>query len=94
MTERTIHICFSQFDKQEVKTMHCPTCGGEQQFLCQHQEWYGWLLVCLACGEQWSDGEMCERPFMRGWRKKNVDHYRAVAVKLGLLEAVNDHPTA
>jgi hypothetical protein len=39
------------------------------------QEWYGTMWTCLACGDQWADGELLERPFMRGWRWRNVRHY-------------------
>lgn len=36
------------------------------------QEWYGWHIACTECGEQWNDGEWCERPWKPGWREENI----------------------
>ena len=40
--------------------------------LFRFQEWYGWDVACLHCGESWGDGERIERPFAPGWRKRRV----------------------
>jgi hypothetical protein len=45
--------------------------------LSEFQDWYGWRTVCLTCGDEWMDGEMVERSFIRGWRKDNVKRARA-----------------
>jgi hypothetical protein len=55
----------------------CPTCERRRRFAGFDQAWYGVTLTCLACGDSWSDGEMLERPFRRGWR----DRARAEARK-------------
>lgn len=34
--------------------------------------WYGPTITCCGCGDSWSDGEMLERPFRRGWRKESI----------------------
>lgn len=85
MSEPTIHICFSHFDEQIVEVQDCPTCKSPQQFFAQHQDWYGWTKTCLNCGDQWVDGQLCQRPFMPKWRENNIAYYRSEAEKLGLL---------
>jgi len=52
--------------------MHCPHCGGERGFFVEHFEWYGWEVICLACGDAWQDGEMRERPFRPRWRQEEI----------------------
>lgn len=34
--------------------------------------WYGPTLTCLGCGDAWTDGELHERPFQRGWRANSI----------------------
>lgn len=50
----------------------CPTCGRRRTMFASLQEWYGWHVTCLACGESWQDGERCSRPFVPGWRRRNI----------------------
>jgi len=78
-------ICFSHFDEQKIMMHDCPTCKSEQQFLAEHEPWYGWSLTCLNCGDQWNDGELSERPFARGWRQRAIDHAKQRIEKLGLV---------
>ena len=52
---------------------HCPTCKSRRTMVGWWYEWYGWDVTCLGCGEQWSGEEMCERPFERGWRQRNIE---------------------
>ncbi len=66
-----------------IRRARCPTCDRPTRFVCFFYEWYGWGTTCLACGERWEDGEMLERPFVRGWREKSKQaarklyrHYR------------------
>lgn len=86
MSEPTIIICMAHYDEQRVEVEDCPTCKGPQQMFCQHEDWYGWTVTCLTCGERWMDSEMCPRPFAPGWRKKQAQEARDKAVKLGLLQ--------
>lgn len=68
----TLHICFSRKDEERVLISKCPTCKRRTKFYSWFQEWYGWHSTCLNCGDRWTDGEMLERPFERGWRKENI----------------------
>ena len=70
MTE--IHICAPACDDHAIVRVWCPTCDKMRYMTAIHYEWYGWYHTCLRCGEHWGDGEMLERPFMRGWRKENT----------------------
>jgi len=68
-----IHICYSRKDIEDVFVQKCPSCERENaQFYAWAQEWYGWHLTCLECGEQFADGEWLERPWSPGWREKNI----------------------
>lgn len=66
------HICWSRKDDQAISRLACPTCKRRTFFYQWFQEWYGWHSTCLKCGDQWADGEMCERPFKPRWRKENI----------------------
>ena len=62
----------------------CPTCERPRRMLGWHVEWYGTTWTCAGCGDQWSDGEMHQRPFSPGWRKQNIERARAELAKLGV----------
>ena len=68
-----IHIHAPQPVTKRKFRRHCPTCQKRTTFIAFGYEWYGWLVTCLSCGDQWSDGERCERPFARGWRAKSIE---------------------
>ncbi len=53
------------------RVQHCPTCGSVQDMAGILQLWYGVTVTCLGCGDTWTDGHMCERPFRRAWRDKS-----------------------
>lgn len=55
----------------------CPCCNKRSVFVAWHVEWHGWDETCLRCGDSWSDGQLRQRPFERGWRKKSVASARA-----------------
>lgn len=76
-------ICKPTITEQRAKIMRCPTCKKKRKFWCWFQEWYGWHVTCLACGEAWQDGEMLERPFAPGWRKERI-----VAARKQMEEAI------
>lgn len=84
-----IHICRPIVDKKEIIVRECPTCKSDQEFLAQHQEWYGWSHTCLNCGDRWNDGEREARPFCRGWRKISIERAKEQATKAGLKFAGN-----
>lgn len=61
-------MCKPTISRMNIGTHRCPTCKKSRRFLMVHEEWYGWTLTCLTCGDSWQDGELRERPFKRGWR--------------------------
>jgi hypothetical protein len=69
-----IHIQRPRIIMRKVESQHCPTCELDQAFLIEHHAWYGQDATCLVCGDRWQDGEMCPRPFARGWRRQSVEH--------------------
>jgi hypothetical protein len=50
----------------------CPIdqCISEQ--VVRYELWHGPTVWCCKCGDSWGDGELLERPFLRGWRKDAV----------------------
>jgi hypothetical protein len=54
------------------RIMHCPTCGRRRRFAGLDAAWYGPTMTCCGCGDSWTDGEPCPRPFRRGWRKDAI----------------------
>lgn len=50
---------------------HCPVCDCRRRFVARFDGlYYGETHMCCGCGDRWQDGEMCPRPFQRGWRDK------------------------
>ena len=76
-----VHIYAPVSTRKRIIAGVCPTCARWTRFIGLFYEWYGWHETCLRCGDQWSDGELLERPFARGWRQCSIDaakeHYRA-----------------
>ena len=71
MTE--VHVCFSRKDDERVGFRRCPSCKRPKaQFYSWFQEWYGWHTTCCECGERFADGEWLDRPWLPGWREKNI----------------------
>lgn len=68
-----LHVCFSRIDDSKVMILNCWNCKKRRKMWGWFQEWYGWYVTCLGCGEQWADGEHIPRPFIPGWRKKNIE---------------------
>lgn len=75
MTE--LHINWTRFSEVKAIRVACPTCRPFRvAAVASFQEWYGWLVTCLRCGEQWEDGEVLPRPCERGWRVKSIQEAR------------------
>lgn len=67
-----VHInCPTVTDRKLVR-VPCPTCEKRRWMTAFYMPWYGWDHTCLKCGENWCDGEIAMRPFLRGWRIKSV----------------------
>jgi hypothetical protein len=79
-----IHINRARYSETKCAIVDCPTCQRPRRMLAQFQEWYGWTLTCAGCGDVWSDGEMHERPFEPGWRRKSIEHARAALAGIGI----------
>ena len=71
-----VHILWSRVDAIEKRRKYCSNCDARRTFVMWFQEWYGWHVTCLGCGEQWQDGERLDRPFERGWRQQNIETAR------------------
>lgn len=79
-----LHINWTRFSEVFCRVNHCPTCERQRRMLAQFQEWYGTTWTCAGCGEQWSDGEMHERPFCPGWRRENIEYARRELAAIGV----------
>lgn len=74
--ETSLVICMpAVLDKKKWRRV-CPSCTFYATHVGFFQEWYGWSVTCLNCGEEWQDGEWGERPFVQGWRSKNIEAAR------------------
>lgn len=56
--------------------LRCPSCQCITEMVVRFEAWYGDTTYCCRCGDWWQDGEMCPRPFQRGWRKKAIAKHR------------------
>ena len=73
----TVHILWTTFSEVRAVRVHCPTCRPFRvAAVAAFQEWYGWMVTCLRCGESWQDGEMLMRPCEPGWRPKAIQAAR------------------
>jgi len=68
-----LHIKFAKPRDASLIRLACPTCECRTFFAATFEDYYGWHKTCLKCGESWQDGEMLERPFERGWRKRRIE---------------------
>ncbi|PXX41134.1 hypothetical protein NA66_1001744 [Burkholderia pyrrocinia] len=67
-----IHIHAPKPFEESCQCNFCPTCQRMRRMFVSYYEWYGARMICAGCGDQWDDGEMCPRPFERGWRKSMI----------------------
>jgi hypothetical protein len=79
-----VHIHAPQPDEWGISRYSCTTCGKRRFMLWRHTEWYGVDLTCLRCGESWSDGQRCERPFAPRWRQQSIEAARKLYRRLRL----------
>ncbi|MGZ4519732.1 MAG: hypothetical protein ACXVXW_04855 [Mycobacteriaceae bacterium] len=60
------------------RVISCPVCERTHRFIVRWDgAWYGTTLYG-SCGDTWMDGEMCPRPFVKGWRNKAQAEFRAM----------------
>ena len=78
----TLHVAWTGYSEVKALRVHCHTCRPFRvAAVGAFQEWYGWFITCLRCGDQWEEGERLPRPCRRGWRREHIqaarDRYRA-----------------
>lgn len=71
-TSGNLTVCMPTIHDVKKWRRLCPSCTFRATHLGWFQEWYGWHITCLNCGESWQDGEWCPRPFEPKWREKNI----------------------
>lgn len=77
-----VHIHAPQPEAFGISRVDCPTCKKRSYSVWRFTPWYGSDSTCMRCGEEWTEEGRCERPFMRGWRKQNIDNARKLWKRL------------
>lgn len=72
MAENFVHIRAPEPVEEWCQVNLCPTCERPRRMFVRYLEWYGATVTCAGCGEEWQDGYRSDRPFMPGWRRKNI----------------------
>lgn len=54
------------------RIIHCPICKAKRRMAVRDAAWYGPTVTCCGCGDSWTNGELHERPFKRGWRTEAI----------------------
>ena len=67
-----IHIYCPPVTRMFRRRRRCPTCHRRAILQVTCWEWHASRWTCLACGDEWSEDERCERPFRPGWRAKQI----------------------
>lgn len=75
----TVHIHAPKCETT-IRTLKCSTCKKRRRMVVDMYEWYDPTATCGTCGETWTGGERCERPFEPGWRKKNIAYAQSAIV--------------
>lgn len=79
-----LHIYAPKPVDRRCVVIDCPTCERPRRMHAAYYEWHGADLICAGCGDEWHDGEMADRPFAPGWRRKNIERARELLAKLGV----------
>lgn len=70
----TINVCGSPC----IRTArHCPTCNRVRPMAGTYGTWYGWMLICIGCGDKFDSEDAgmsrrCERPFAPNWKAERI----------------------
>jgi hypothetical protein len=70
----TVFICGGD-NTYERRVLRCwGQCNGQRRrvLISYGSPYYSPIAYCVACGDRWSDGELGERPFRRGWRRQAI----------------------
>lgn len=76
-------VCRPSDEFLRKRYRRCPVCECTTEMVERHEPWYGRTVMCCRCGDSWSDGELHERPFARGWRARSVRRYRVLWMRAG-----------
>jgi hypothetical protein len=72
----TVIICRPSDEFLRKRYLHCVMCQVTTEAVLRFEAWYGVTHYCCRCGDAWTDGELHERPFARGWRDRAVRKHR------------------
>lgn len=73
-----VTVCRPSDDSLRRRILRCPTCQCKREMVAQFDVWHSTIFMCTGCGDSWQDGELCYRPFARGWRKRSAAQFRAL----------------
>jgi hypothetical protein len=68
--------CGPNPSNRRKRYLRCPMCECITETVVSFGGWYGISCFCCRCGDGWCDGELYERPFARGWRKRAIARHR------------------
>jgi len=70
----TVIICGASRAAVRRRVLPCPVCKRRRRHVIYYDwsPYYAPRIQCVACGDQWEDGELLARPFRRGWRKEAI----------------------
>lgn len=71
-----VTVCGPDNTRLRKRYLRCPVCECTTEMVTRNDGWYGLVAMCCRCGDSWSGGELRERPFARGWRKRAVARHR------------------
>jgi hypothetical protein len=72
----TAIVCLPDNSNLRRRILRCPTCQCRTEMVVRAQSWFPVETMCTRCGDSWSDGDIDQRPFERGWRTRAVQAYR------------------
>jgi hypothetical protein len=71
-----VHICGPSDEFLRKRYLRCPICQCITEHVTRDGGYWGYERHCCRCGDSWIDGELCPRPFKRGWRQKSIASVR------------------
>ncbi len=54
------------------RIMECAVEKRRRRIVVRYEVWYDTAYFCLGCGDSWAGGELHQRPFAPGWRRKAI----------------------
>jgi hypothetical protein len=69
-----VNMADDRFLRKRIQ--RCPIDECMTEMAVRYEAYYGVTTYCCKCGDWWQDGELCPRPFARGWRKAQAKRFR------------------